>query len=321
MSSSQGIRNIGVQALQPNQSFGSGPGSLSSGFSNQPFMSQSSFQPPQQFQAPFASASSVAPTRESLSFAPATLPTLPTASFQAPTFQIPATQTFQVPTTFTPATPVAPGTPFAQPSSLAPVARTVQPFQPAQSFQIVQPADVAQAGGAQIRDIKIQEPAGFSAGSAQNAFQSSGSFAPAQFANNFNVVVRKPISPDLERLQNIPFVLPFLRERSLVPHLIFLLKARGEEGLRAAVMRADAADPMSIVRNDPEYKKHEITLKMEREQVRNLPDVVKSDHFQCSNPSCGSRRMYITQAQLRSADEGMSTLLKCANCGQQARKD
>lgn len=142
-------------------------------------------------------------------------------------------------------------------------------------------------------------------------------FSNTQFA--FGTNATNIVSPELEQLKLIPEAGPYLGIPELVFHMLYLIKSRGVVGLLKAIEIADPSDPMTLIYNDEEYKKNENELKLEKERIRNIPDIIKSELFKCT--SCGSDKVKIEQKQLRRADEGVSTLITCVGCGRHRRQD
>lgn len=143
--------------------------------------------------------------------------------------------------------------------------------------------------------------------------QEQQQFSSTQFQNFNNIV-----STELDELKRLPETAPYLSNPEIVSHMVWLMNKRGKEGLLKAIAHADPVYPMSLIFNDPDYQKNEDELKVEKERLRNIPDVVKSELFKCKG--CGSNKVRVEQKQLRRADEAASTIITCVGCGKHRRE-
>lgn len=105
--------------------------------------------------------------------------------------------------------------------------------------------------------------------------------------------------------------LPVLRLPENLLDIIDLLKSQGFDITLQYLTENRDLSPYGISFNSPLLIKSKEQAMIEAELLRNKPIETKSDE-PC--PRCYSDNVMVMHAQLRSADEGMSTLHQCLSC-------
>jgi len=79
-------------------------------------------------------------------------------------------------------------------------------------------------------------------------------------------------------------------------------------------------NPKDLVMNSPLLENERGRVHLE---VDNIQSVIEAEEgvYQCENPECRSQRTISFQKQVRSADEPMTTFVRCLGCGKRWRID
>ena len=107
-----------------------------------------------------------------------------------------------------------------------------------------------------------------------------------------------------------PFCIP-----QLIPDLLYLYKNRSLEELVNIAQLADKNNPKSILFIHPLQNKNKEIYNNEKLVRTFEAKAIESSTLICSK--CGKNKIFISQKQTSSLDEGKTYFYKCANCGNQ----
>lgn len=109
-----------------------------------------------------------------------------------------------------------------------------------------------------------------------------------------------------------------LQNREVLYEAVSLIEEQGFDAAQSALRDTTPAD---FLKHSPLYQEIDEELRMEDAYLtsRGSERVTEGIH-QCGRAGCGCRRVRVTEMQTRSADEGMTSFMRCMACGNRWRE-
>jgi DNA-directed RNA polymerase subunit M/transcription elongation factor TFIIS len=130
--------------------------------------------------------------------------------------------------------------------------------------------------------------------------------------------------PQYNRLKLLAGIDKFLMPE-LIPDLLSILAEKNGEETLIKMIEEFEKNPNQPVQRllflHPDQKEYEYTKAVERDLIKNLPEVEESETMECSNVKCKSRKILARPVQARSGDEGVSFFTLCTECGRRERRN
>ena len=124
-----------------------------------------------------------------------------------------------------------------------------------------------------------------------------------------------------DRLKMIPGIEPFLQP-DIIVDLLDILNKDGELELISMIQKyhqENESEVTNILFYNKHQQVHKHTQEVEKELIKNVPDVQESDDYVCANRDCRSKKVRLVRKQKRGADEMESTYISCTKCGRKAQ--
>lgn len=124
-----------------------------------------------------------------------------------------------------------------------------------------------------------------------------------------------------DHLRSIPNIQSFLVP-DIISDLLDIYKQDGEMEIVSMIQRYNDAkenEPVNLLFYHKSQKIHEHTKQMEKDLIKNVPEVEESEEYTCSDRSCGSKKIRIVKIQNRGLDEMASSYALCMKCGRKTK--
>lgn len=118
------------------------------------------------------------------------------------------------------------------------------------------------------------------------------------------------------QLQALPEISRFIIP-DIIPDLLDIYKTDGPEEIINMItkfVKAGETEISNILFYNKHQQVHHDTYEIEKDLIKNVPEVEESEDYICSNAHCRSRKLRVVRAQTRSADEALSVFTHCTQC-------
>ena len=117
-------------------------------------------------------------------------------------------------------------------------------------------------------------------------------------------------------LQKIPEIATFLIG-DIIPDLLDIYSKDGPTEILSMINLYNVAGEKEISNllfYHKNQKVHADIFEIEKDLIKNIPEVELSEDYVCSNQNCGSRKLRVLRIQMRSADEPATVFTNCTVC-------